>query len=141
MKEIKHNFSHFPYHCEKAISCILIVSEISSKFSHFHPSNHGLCMFFIPAVTSQGHCERPNSASSQEAVFLQPLQVQGRLWRSLGKEKGQLEVALYSSTFLPPREQKCLLVVRDFPKGRVANRREATTQMCLVRESAPESPT
>lgn len=83
----------------RAISCMLIVSKMSSELSSFDPGSHGLRMFFILcrmglllAVTSQGHYERPNKASSQEAVLLQPLQVLGRLWRPLGVEKGQLEV-------------------------------------------------
>lgn len=147
MKEIKPIFSYFFYLCEKPISCMLIVSKMSSELSSFYPGNHGLRMFFIPcrmglllAVTSQDHCERQNNASSQETTLLQPLQVLGRLWRPLGVEKGQLEVAPHSSTLLPvnptipPREQKCLLGVKDFPKGKEGNRWEATARMCMVRE-------
>lgn len=37
-------------------------------------------MTLLPAISSQGHCKKPNSASGQEAIFLQ--QVWGRLWRS-----------------------------------------------------------
>lgn len=89
---------------------MLIVSKMSSELSSFYPGSHGLRMFFILcrmglllAVTSQGHCERSNNASSQEAVLLQPLQVLGRLWRPLGVEKGQLEVGPTQS-YSPSRQ-------------------------------------
>lgn len=120
---------------------------MSSELSSFYPGNRGLRMFFIPcrmglllAVTSQGHYKRPNNASSQETALLQPLQVLGRLWRPLGVEKAQPEVAPHSSTLLPlnptipPLEQKCLLGVKGFPKGKAGNRWEATAQMGMVRE-------
>lgn len=126
----------------------IIASNLPSKLSSCYPGNHGygcfsshvqwaaLFMTLLPVISSQGHCKRPGG---QEA--LSPVGV-GGLWRSPGTDKGQLEAALHSSTFLPvsptspPQERKCLLGIKGFPKERAAHRWEATAGMCLARDSA-----